>query len=479
MKFDCQGTAVTLTESQLAERLNEFGQHHLVTHLAQLEPEAAGRLRNQLAGIDLELIQRLAGSDGAEGKREFAVKAERARPPQAMRLDPAQTPPFPLAEAIARGEQALAAGEVGMILVAGGQGTRLGFDQPKGMFPLGPLSQRTLFQLILEKLAARIEHHGGAIPLWVMTSPATDQSTRQFLDRHRWFGLSTADCQVFCQGTMPAVDAETGQLLLDAPDALFASPDGHGGMLAALDSSGAIDEFNRRGIRHLFYCQVDNPMSQICDPLTIGYHILCQSELTAQAARKVRPLQKVGNIVEVDGRTQIIEYSDLPEQVARKTNADGSLWLWAGNIAVHVFDVSFLERMKDHADALPFHLASKKVPFLDATGTRVEPDKPNAIKFERFIFDLLPMARQSIVIEVDAKDAFAPVKNAASEPTETARTAQQAMMDQARRWLRQVGIEIDDGVAVEINPLFAIDAHQLAEKIDPAIERITESTYLR
>ena len=314
---------------------------------------------------------------------------------------------FSLAEARSRGREALAAGHLGVILVAGGQGTRLGFDHPKGMFPIGPVSGRTLFQIHIDKILATAQRHGVRIPLYLMTSPATHEETLHFLAAHDRFGMAAEDLRVFCQGTMPAVDAATGQVLLEAPDRLAVSPNGHGGMLAAFAESGAMADAQDRGIRQLFYFQVDNPLVDIAGAEFIGYHILSEAEMTSQVIAKRDPLEKVGNVVDVDGRLMVIEYSDLPDDIARKTNPDGSLAIWAGSIAVHVFDLDFLRRAKDQADSLPYHFAYKKVACIDAAGRRVEPAKANAIKFERFIFDLMPSARNAIVVEVDPASAFA------------------------------------------------------------------------
>ena len=159
--------------------------------------------------------------------------------------------------------------------------------------------------------------------------------------------------------------------------------------------------------------------------------------MTSQVIAKRDPLEKVGNVVDVDGRLIVIEYSDLPEDIARKTKPDGSLAIWAGSIAVHVFDLDFLRRAKDEADSLPYHIAHKKVAFIDTAGRRVEPSKPNAIKFERFIFDLMPSARNAIVIEVDAASAFAPLKNAPGAAADTPEAVKAQFSDLHRQWLRR------------------------------------------
>lgn len=456
--------------------LKRFGQGHLLDHISPLDSESWESFQSQLEGIDFPLIQELFEKHGSSD--EWGELASQAQPPAAIRLqDNSEAFPAP-DEARARGQHAIADGKVGMIMVAGGQGSRLGFAHPKGLFPLGPVSGRTLLQIHIDKLMAINERSGATVPLYVMTSPATHAETEDFLKQNHWFGYPQDHSRIFCQGTMPAVDAATGKLLLADDSQLFLSPDGHGGMLKALAESDCLNDMMLRGLEQVFYCQIDNPLAQICDTLTIGHHILAGSEMSCQAVPKRDPLQKVGNIVSVNGQTLIIEYSDLPEDVARKTNADGSLMLWAGSIAVHVMNVDFLQRMTRHADALPFHLAHKKVPFIDETGTLVKPEQPNAIKFERFIFDLLPLADHAIVVEVDPADAFSPVKNGPTEATNTAVTAQQAMVEQAKRCLLQLGVEVAEQTAVEIHPRLMLDYERLSATL-AGQSTITSPIYLK
>jgi UDP-N-acetylglucosamine/UDP-N-acetylgalactosamine diphosphorylase len=227
----------------------------------------------------------------------------------------------------------------------------------------------------------------------------------------------------------------------------------------------------------LFYFQVDNPLVDIAGAEYIGYHILFNSQMTSQVIAKRDPLEKVGNVVDVDGRLMVIEYSELPEDVARKTNPDGSLAIWAGSIAVHVFDLDFLRQAKDQADSLPYHFAHKKVAYIDPAGQRIEPAKANAIKFERFIFDLMPSARNAIVVEVDPASAFAPLKNASGAAADTPESVKAQISDLHRRWLLEAGVEVSASVAVEINPWFALDLEEVRGKVAPGL-KITEPTYL-
>jgi UDP-N-acetylglucosamine/UDP-N-acetylgalactosamine diphosphorylase len=247
-------------------------------------------------------------------------------------------------------------------------------------------------------------------------------------------------------------------------------------MLGAFHRSGAMADAERRGIRQLFYFQVDNPLVHIGDPEFLGYHLLAGSEFTSQVVRKKDALDRVGNVVQVDGRLHVIEYSDLPEDVARRRAADGSLAIWAGSIAVHAMEIAFLHRMAEAAGGLPFHSARKKVVHCDAGGKLVEPAEPNAVKFERFIFDLMPSAQPAVAVEVDPRRHFAPLKNASGQAFDTPESVKTQMADLHREWLRGAGFEVSDGVPVEISPLFALDGQELTSRI-LARKAVTEPTY--
>ncbi|MFW6169671.1 MAG: UTP--glucose-1-phosphate uridylyltransferase [Planctomycetota bacterium] len=449
------------SRSSLFEKLRAAGQEHVLRFADELSPEARQRLENQVRQLDLDLLAKLGREE--VDVPDWEALARRSTPPPAFRLDDSNSDVTP-EQARRRGEQALREGKVAAILVAGGQGSRLGFDHPKGMFPIGPVSGHSLFQILIERVLATARRYQASVPLFVMTSPATHDETVAYLDANDRFGMSTEDLIIFCQGTMPAVDANTGGILLSDTDSLALAPDGHGGMLAALHNSGALDEARERGIEVFSYGQIDNPLVQICQPELVGYHLLADSEMTTQVIEKQDPLDKVGNVVMVDGQMRIIEYSDLPEDVANMRNPDGSLWIWAGSIAVHVFDRAFLERMAGQADALPFHQAVKKVTYVDESGNRQRPEQPNAIKFERFIFDLLPWASNAIVVEGNPCEVFAPVKNADEADVDTPTTARNAMIQLHAKWLRLAGATVLESVAVEISPLWALDEQQVRER---------------
>lgn len=444
----------------LRSRCVEGGQGHLLAHWENLSPAQQSHLLMQIESIDFTLLTEL--KQGAGYLPNATVFADRALPPDAVSLGQ----PYrgvSHREAVEEGNRAIAAGKVAMILVAGGQGTRLGFDKPKGMFPIGPVSRRTLFEMHVDSLRAAMQRFHVSIPLLIMTSPATDAATRDYFEEHQRLGLSPEDLFLFQQGTMPAIDAPSGRILMESPWELALSPDGHGGVVKALLQSGSMDAMRSRGIEYFFYAQVDNPMVRACDPGLIGYHRIAESQMTTQVVRKRSAKERVGNVVQIDGRTHIIEYSDLPDSLAEQTLPDGTLKLWAGNIAVHVFDRTFLETSA--SQSLPFHQALKTVPYVDADGNRHQPTSPNAIKYERFVFDLLPAAERTLVVEGDAFEVFAPVKNGDGAATDTPTTARQAISRLHASWLERAGATIQEEIQVEIHPMWAWDADEVLNKM--------------
>ncbi|EAQ81831.1 UTP--glucose-1-phosphate uridylyltransferase [Blastopirellula marina] len=458
-------------DPQLTAKLTDAGEQELLSYLQSADPQVAAQLAAQLAAVDLAEI----AATFAKKSEAAAGPLEMASPP-AIRLDDV-APRINEAEAIAAGEQLLSAGKVAALLVAGGQGTRLGFDHPKGMFPIGPVTDRMLFQIFVEKLIARGNRYNAAIPLYLMTSPATHDETVECFAANNNFGLPDSQLKIFCQGTMPAIDAESGKLLLAGPDQLALSPDGHGGTLAALVKSGCLADIQSRGLEEIYYFQVDNPLADVCEPLFLGYHRLSGSEMSTQVVAKQRPEEKVGVLVEVDGRLRLVEYSELSEELAAERDASGSLKYWAGNIAIHGLNVDFLGRMAADAESLPWHLASKKVPYCTFQGEQVDPQTPNGVKFERFIFDLLPHAKNAIVVEILPSTTFAPVKNADGAPSDTPSAARAALTAIYTSWLTEAGVAVESGVPVEISPLFALDAEELKSKAD-GMSPIVEPTVL-
>ncbi len=455
----------------LRQRLRQYGQEHVLAFWDTLGDPERRELLDQLRGLNLEQFR---GLYAARDKTYALPSADRIAPVPIARLgDDRQTRDL--------GEEALRRGEVAALIVAGGQGSRLGFEHPKGMFAISPIKEKTLFQIHAEKVLALSRRYGKPLPLLIMTSPATHDETVAFFKEHRFFGLPEGEVFFFQQGTMPALDMATGRLLLEARGRLFASPNGHGGTLKALADTGLLERLAARGVRHVFYFQVDNPVVKVADPAFLGFHIAERADVSNKVVPKEGPTDKLGNLVLIDGRCGMIEYSDLPEHLARQTDEQGELRFRAGNPAIHIFSVDFLKRVTGDAEAMPFHVARKKVPCLDEHGNPLEPTKENALKFEMFIFDALPRADRWTVVETSHREEFQPLKNATGP--DSPQTVRQAMSNLAADWLERAGATVprqangDSAVALEVSPLFALDAEELAAKVGKGT-RIEKATYL-
>jgi UDP-N-acetylglucosamine/UDP-N-acetylgalactosamine diphosphorylase len=379
-------------------------------------------------------------------------------------------------EAVASGVQHLRDGRVSAFTVAGGQGTRLGFEGPKGCVPVTPVRGKSLFQLFAETVGAARERYGAAIRWYIMTSPANHADTLAFFEENAHFGLPREDVVAFPQGMLPSFDFE-GRLLRIDPHRLALSPDGHGGSLRALSSSGALADMQQRGIDIISYFQVDNPLVKPFDPLFIGLHAREGSEMSSKVVRKAHDLEKVGNLCVHNGRLQVIEYSDFPDELARATGSDGARVFDFGNIAIHLLDVGFAASLGGADHELPYHRAEKRVNVnVNALSADVgHPGPPsgelNAVKLETFIFDAIPLAADPILLEVERSEEFSPVKNPDSASTDSAAIAGRDQLRRAAAWLEAAGAEIpreaggEPLARVEIAASYALGKADIPESV--------------
>ena len=454
--------------SPILEVFKQAGQGHVFAFHSQLTPDAQRRLEAQAAEIDLKEIDRLTRTLLAkQGAAALDLSGLEPAPYEALPENGGNAGAWQAAKAA--GEEALRAGRVAAFTVAGGQGTRLGYDGPKGTFPVTPIKAKTLFQVFAEKIRAAGLRYGRSIPWFIMTSHQNHEATESFFADHRYFGLDRARVHFFRQGRMPAVTPE-GKIMLEAKDSIALSPDGHGGSLRALERSGALDAMKADGIDTISYFQVDNPLVRCIDPTFIGWHLRSRSEMTSKMVPKAYAAEKVGHFCRQRGQLVVIEYSDLPASYQQEIDpATGRLRYIAGSIAIHVLDREFVRRQATGgADvALPFHRADKKIATIDAAGNPVSPAKPNGVKFEMFVFDALPFARNPLVIETRRADDFSPVKNA--EGVDSPQTARDDQLRQFGRWLRANGASLTVDASglptflLEVSPLFGYDEDSFAD----------------
>ena len=478
-----------MSTSPLIQAFQSAGQGQVFAFFDKLSPPEQQHLLSQAEEIDLAEIEHLKStllSSAAHGAdlqglvpAPYEKRPENGGDAQAW------------SQARRAGEAALREGKVAAFTVAGGQGTRLGFDGPKGTFPVTPLKNKTLFQVFAEKIRAVGERYGKPVHWFIMTSHQNHQATETFFEAHKYFGLSPDHVHLFRQGRMPAVDLE-GKILLESPSSIAMSPDGHGGSLRALERSGSLGLMERQGITTISYFQVDNPLVQCVDASFVGWHLLRGSEMSSKMLPKAYAEEKLGHFCLQDEKLIVVEYSDLPMQMQRETDAQGQLRFNAGSIAIHILDRDFVRRVAGRdaggeaaGDApLPFHRADKKIPTIDQAGQVVKPDKPNGVKFEMFVFDALPFARSPLVIETSRQDEFSPVKNA--EGVDSPQTSRDDQLKLFARWANHErdAVPVDgEGrptVTFEVSPLFGYDQDSFDESwssLEPKPE-IREGLYL-
>jgi UDP-N-acetylglucosamine/UDP-N-acetylgalactosamine diphosphorylase len=444
-------------------KLDVCGQSHALRFWDQLDGEAREALLAQIETIDpdsINLMQSMLGEAAAGDADTGAIEP-------APVVDLAALAEREASDGLIKiGCAALSKGDVGVVLVAGGQGSRLGFDGPKGAYLLAPISGASLFEIHARKILALEKKFGAEIPFYIMTSQVNDVPTRAFFAEHDNFGLDADRVKFFTQGMWPALDGD-GKVMLDSPSHIFMSPDGHGGTLTALQQRGMFDDMDRRGIKTIFFFQVDNPLVEIADPAFIGLHIKESADISIKVCSKRDPEEGLGIVAIKGGRSMIVEYSELTPEQMNERLPDGNLKLRFGSVAIHVFSVPFLKQ--EAAAQMPLHVAHKKVPFVDAAGVLVKPEAPNAYKFEKFIFDVVPDALKAMNVEFDRAAEFSPVKNATG--SDSPATSQRDMILKASGWLEACGVDVPrdaDGIPthkIEIDPCFALGPEDLAGKL--------------
>lgn len=458
--------------------LQKHGQSHLLAFVDEMSESQRSVLLDQIGAIDFDQLDELIKTYVRNNPPiNLGSKIE---PPPIIQQ---KTDSPELAAARKKGEELIAQGKVAAFVVAGGQGTRLGYEGPKGCLEATAVTKKPLFQIFAEQILAAGRRHKATIPWYILTSPANDVATKAFFRQSNYFGLSPRDVFFLIQGTMPAIGTD-GKVLLASKGELALSPNGHGGSLLALRQSGALEDMAKRGVEYISYFQVDNPLVKCVDPLFIGLHAVKKAQMSAKCLPKRDPMEKLGNLCLVDGKMNVIEYSDMPDELARACGPDGRLKFSAGSIAIHILSRGFVETLTTGGKcALPYHRAVKKVPFVDAGGNIIKPEQPNAVKLEQFVFDALPVAGNTVILETKRSEEFSPIKNATGE--DSLATSLHAQVRRAATWLERAGITVPRdaegqvAAAIEISPLFADNAEELAGKVDRNLKIVTgQSVYL-
>lgn len=451
-----------ITGDALRRRFVDAGQGHVFAFERDLDAAARARLFARLGEIDLELVAQFQQLVRASAQTMTASTT--FEPPEVFPLKRRPDEAALERRARQRGSELLAAGTVGWLVVAGGQASRLGYDAPKGCFPVTPLGRTSLYEHFARKILAARARHGAAAPWYVMTSDATDGPTRATFEAADHFGLDPREVFFFRQAMVPALDA-AGRILMAAKDAPFLAPNGHGGVLAALATSGALDHARDRGVGTFAYFQIDNPLARPADPVFLGLHALAGARMSSKVVKKRAADEKVGVLGRVDGRLSCIEYSDLPSNLREARDERGRLSFSAGNIALHAIERSFVEDLTRGGLRLPWHVAKKRIACVGPDGARTEVE---GSKFEAFVFDALGEAGASVVLEVAREEEFSPVKN--KDGDDSPATARRDQCRLHAGWAARAGVALPppgpDGVhVVEVDPRFAEDFDEFAARL--------------
>ena len=448
----------------------QSGQAHILDWWAELSASSKQKLLDQIRQIDFEQVKYF--------QKLLKKKSDHRTLPH---MEPVDYIALPQDESSRRsrdeakeiGERAIRSGRTGVFTVAGGQGTRLGYNGPKGSFPCSPISNKSLFELQAERILATGEAYGVTIPWTIMTSPINDETTRSFFEKNNHFGLKSKDVLFACQRMLPALD-KNGKLILNAKDHIAMSPNGHGGTFLAMRDGGVLDDADRRGVDILSYYQVDNVLIHVIDPVFIGYHIQAEAQMSSKMLKKHDPNEKVGHFGRVDGKLRVIEYSDMTEEDMKAQNPDGSLKYGAGSIGIHLISIDFVKEELRGGLTLPYHVAHKKIPILQTDGTVYEPESPNGYKFETFVFDALTDTKASVILEIRREEEFSPIKN--REGSDSPATAKRDLNNYFGSWLEAAGYKIgrdSNGnvkIDIEIHPLYARTKEAFVNKVPKQLE---------
>lgn len=456
--------------NEIKEKFEKAGQGQVFAFYDELQPGEKGALYQQLLPIDPEHINKLADTALNPPK----PTSEEQKPKLEQLPDSATTSTIDSKEDELNkwhedGLKLISENKVAVVLMAGGQGTRLGSSAPKGCYDIGLPSKKSLFQLMAERIS-RLQHlaekhhekQDVVIPWYIMTSGPTRKPTEQFFEENKYFGLNRNNVMFFEQGTLPCIDMN-GKILLDSKAKVAVAPDGNGGIYQASIGGGVVEDMGKRGVKHIHAYGVDNCLVRVADPTFIGFAAEKDVDIATKVVRKRDAKESVGMILQKNGKPDVVEYSEIDSETAEAKDPKDSrlLKFRAANIVNHYYSYRFLESIPDWAHKLPHHVAKKKIPYVDSEGKQIKPEKPNGIKLEQFIFDCFPLLSMDkfACMEVKREDEFSPLKNAKGTGEDDPDTSRRDILQQGRRFLEAAGATVtseeqEDG-GVEVSPLIS------------------------
>ena len=381
------------------QKCEKAGQGHLLAYFDELTGEEQVNLLDQIEKLDITLLD-LLKKDSKE------VEKGVLEPLGAVTLKEIQQEKE---EYLQLGTKAIQAGKVGAVLLAGGQGTRLGLDKPKGMLNVGVNKELYLFEQLIHNLMQVVDQTGAWVPLFVMTSEKNNEDTVQFFKEKRFFGYNEEYVFFFVQQMAPSVNYE-GKIYMEDKGRISTSPNGNGGWFISMANAGLLKKVKELGVEWLNVFSVDNVLQKIADPIFVGAVLKHQCVSGSKVVAKADPYEKVGVLCLEDGKPSIVEYYEMTEEMIHLRDKQGKLLYNYGVILNYLFSVEALEKIVN--ENLPTHIVEKKIPYMDETGNVVKPEKPNGYKFETLVLDMIHRMDNCLSFEVEREKEFAPIKNA-------------------------------------------------------------------
>ena len=406
----------TLEEAKVI--LKKYNQEHLLNGYENLDEKKQKQLLNQIMNIDFELIKSLyANTTKEESENEDVIEPMEYLDKNKLYDN------YKYYENI--GKHAIQEGKLAAVTMAGGQGTRLGHSGPKGTYDIGLDSHKSLFELLSDGLKEAGKKYDVTIPWFIMTSRENNEETVNFFEKNRYFGYQKdKNIFFFIQGELPMVDTE-GKILIGEDGLIKQAADGHGGIYESLVKSGMTEKMRQLGVEWVFIGGVDNCLVKMVDPVLMGVAIDKGVTVACKSIVKANPHEKVGVFCKRNGKPGVIEYSEITDEMAEATDENGELLYGESHILCNLFSIDAVERMGQ--TPLPYHSAFKKAKYMDKNGEIVTSDKPNAYKFEAFLFDAFESLDNMAILRVKREEEFAPVKNAEGvDSPETARALYKA-----------------------------------------------------
>lgn len=476
--------APTSTELEgLKEKYKNAGQEQVFTFYDTLTVPEKAALYEQLSSFNPDHINQITDKALNPPKPKDDDTESGLEPlPESATASILDSKPEDVEKWYQSGLDLIADNKVGVVLMAGGQGTRLGSSAPKGCFNIGLPSEKSLFQIQAERIRkiqnlAQKKAGGGdrkvIVPWYVMTSGPTRGPTENYFQEKNYFGLKKENVVIFEQGVLPCISND-GRILLESKGRVAVAPDGNGGIYQALVKSNVIGDMRKRGIKHIHAYCVDNSLVKVADPVFIGFSASKDVDIATKVVRKRNATESVGLILLKNGKPDVVEYSEIDKETAeaKDSKQPDVLKFRAANIVNHYYSFRFLESIPDWAHDLPHHVARKKIPYVDTeNGTSVKPEKPNGIKLEQFVFDVFPMLELNkfACMEVKREDEFSPLKNAKGTGEDDPDTSRRDIMEQGRRWVQAAGATVvneSDADGIEVSPLISYVSLPLSWCID-------------